>query len=75
MAKIAIVDLSDDSARKDAFGAALAMYTGERCKYCGFLYATITDLRDREVVFAGYHEHGRTACKDCWDKHNHNYPD
>lgn len=50
---------------------ALAAYTGERCKFCGFAFKTVEDLLERKVVYAGYHEHGRTACGSCWEKrHN-----
>jgi hypothetical protein len=60
----------DKQARMDALQVALSMYLGERCKYCGFLFATIADLDARDVVYAGYHEHGRIACKACWDANN-----
>ena len=45
---------------------ALSMYLGEQCKFCGKEYTTLADLSD--AVYAGYHEHGRLACKRCWDE-------
>lgn len=47
---------------------ALSMYLGEQCKYCGKVYEELDDLHT--TVFAGYHEHGRLACKACWDANN-----
>ncbi len=47
---------------------ALSMYLVEQCKYCGKEYKTLSDLK--ATVWAGYHEHGRLACKSCWDLNN-----
>jgi hypothetical protein len=70
MAKVVILDLADNEARNAALTMALSMYLGERCKYCGYHYQALTDLEERSVVFAGYHEHGRLACKSCWNANN-----
>ena len=43
-----------------------ASHFGEKCKYCGKEYKTHQDLKD--TVWAGYHKHGRLACKKCWDE-------
>ena len=51
-----------------AVNLALSMYLGEQCKYCGKEYKTLDDLKD--TVWAGYHEHGRLACKSCWQSNN-----
>jgi len=53
--------------RDTAVLIALCMYLGECCKFCGKEYKTLDDLKD--TVWAGYHEHGRLACADCWEKH------
>ena len=47
---------------------AMSMYLGERCKYCPKVFETLDDLK--MAVYAGYHEHGRVACKSCWDANN-----
>ena len=54
--------------KKQALNIALSAYLGEKCKYCKKEYKTIKDLDD--TVFAGYHENGRLACKECWNKNN-----
>ena len=46
---------------------AMSAYLGERCKFCGREYKTLADLD--YTVFAGYHEHGRLACGECWNAH------
>jgi len=43
---------------------------GEACKYCGHVYETNADMRARDVVYAGYHATGRTACGACWKANN-----
>lgn len=50
---------------KTAVKIVLSTYLGERCKYCDREYETLDDLQ--ETVWAGYHEHGRLACKSCWN--------
>lgn len=60
-----VIDLEKNGGRADALRLALSMYLGERCRFCDRTYETMEDLRD--TVFAGYHEHGRLACKACWD--------
>lgn len=69
MTKIAVVEVTDDN-RDALVDVALSMYLGEACKYCGHVYTTNADLRERAVVYAGYHATGRTACKVCWDANN-----
>ncbi len=54
--------------RSEMIKRALSMYLGEQCKYCRKTYKTLEDLRD--TVFAGFHEHGRLACKACWRENN-----
>lgn len=51
-----------------ALELVLSQYLGERCKYCSREYKVLDDLQ--ETVWAGSHEHGRLACKSCWDEHN-----
>lgn len=67
MTKAILIDLEEDGAREVAFRMALSMYLGERCRFCEKVYETLDDLKD--TVFAGYHEHGRLACKPCWKEH------
>lgn len=69
MTKVVIVDMTkmNDDQRHTMADLALGMYTGERCKFCGHLFESIDDLKARHAVYAGDHEHGRTACKACWD--------
>ena len=52
--------------KETAYKIAMSMYLGEKCKYCGKEYKYLADLVD--VVWAGYHEHGRLACGACWQK-------
>jgi hypothetical protein len=66
--KVAVLEVTEEN-RDDLDGLvnlALSMYLGERCKFCDKQYATLDDLKD--TVWAGYHEHGRLACKRCWDE-------
>lgn len=69
MTKVAIIDLAalNDDERHAMADIALGMYVGERCKFCGHTFTSIDDLKARHAVYAGYHEHGRTACKACFD--------
>ena|SRR3990167_11396218 len=63
--QISIVRITDDN-HDYLIEVALSMYLNEQCKYCGKTYITLDDLHD--TVFAGFHEHGRLACRSCWDK-------
>lgn len=51
---------------KESFAEfALMMYSGEFCRFCD---KQINDLEElKTVVFAGYHDKGRIAHKECWD--------
>jgi hypothetical protein len=62
---VVVMDLEEEGARDVAFRIALSMYLGEQCRFCGRTYETFEDLK--ETVYAGYHEHGRLACKTCWN--------
>lgn len=42
----------------------LSLYVGERCKFCGYIYGSVYDLRARQVVWT---EYGRLACLECWE--------
>ena len=65
--RVAVVRVTPES--KDAIvEMAMSMYLGEQCKYCLRAFETLDDLRT--AVYAGYHEHGRVACKLCWDANN-----
>ena len=55
-------EVSEETAVKICMSA----YLGEQCKFCGKTYETLDDLED--TVWAGYHEHGHLACKECWQK-------
>ena len=66
MTELVIVELTDDN-RNDVALAALAMYLGEPCKYCGKTADTLEDLKT--VVYAP-HAKGRIACQKCWDDNN-----
>ena len=58
-----------NKAEKDAMmSIALSAYLGEKCKYCGKEYKTISDLND--AVWYGIHENGRLACSGCYKKNN-----
>jgi hypothetical protein len=65
---VAVIKLDSDEHRALAFRMAMTMYLGEACKYCGKVFETLEDLRD--VVYAGYHDRGRTACRSCWEANN-----
>lgn len=69
MTQAVVVQVTDEN-RAALVDIALSMYLGEACKYCGHVYETLADLRARSVVYAGYHEHGRTACGECWKQNN-----
>jgi hypothetical protein len=47
----------------------LTLKIGERCRYCRHEYTSIEDIRARQPVYAGVHEHGHLACKSCWKDH------
>ena len=65
--RAAVVRITPEN--KDAvLEMAMSMYLGEQCKYCLRVFETLDDLR--AAVYAGYHEHGRVACKSCWDANN-----
>lgn len=64
---VSVVRLTDEN-RPAMLEVVLSMYLGESCKYCLRIYETLDDLKI--TVWAGYHEHGRLACKDCWNAHN-----
>lgn len=64
-----IVELTDEN-RSSTAEMVLSMYIGEKCKYCLYEFVSLFDIRERNVVYAGYHEHGRIACKKCWDENN-----
>ena len=64
---IAIAKITPEN--KDALmEMTLSMYLGEQCKYCLRIFDTLDDIKT--AVYAGYHEHGRLACKKCWDENN-----
>lgn len=67
--QIAVIKVTDENCAA-LVEVALSMYLGEACKYCGHVYDTLADLRERGAVYAGYHENGRSACKACWDANN-----
>jgi hypothetical protein len=64
-----VVEVTDEN-RAALVEIALSMYVGEKCKYCLHEFKSVADLRERNAVYAGYHEHGRLACKVCWDAAN-----
>lgn len=57
-----------DKRRYSLAGHVMGIYLGEQCKYCERVYETLEDLAG--TVWAGRHEHGRLACKSCWNEHN-----
>lgn len=65
--KASLIELTDEN-RQAVAEMALSMYLGEKCKYCLREFFTLDDLKD--AVYAGYHEHGRVACKSCWQSNN-----
>ena len=68
-ATVKLVELTDEN-RATMAEIALSMYVGEKCKYCLHEFTSTADLKARNAVYAGYHEHGRVACKKCWDDNN-----
>ena len=64
--KVVAVEITDEN-RKDLSHMAIAAYTGEKCRYCGYVYETVEDIYTRNVVFAG---HDMLACKGCFDAEN-----
>ena len=46
---------------------AMSAYVGETCPFCLHVFESIDDLRVRESVFY-LSDHGRTACKRCFDE-------
>ena len=65
--RVEVVRLTDEN-RPEILRFVMSMYLGEQCKYCGKVYETLKDLHG--TVFAGYHEHGRLACRTCWRENN-----
>ena len=66
MSGVFVTAITDEN-REELHELCMSMYIGERCKFCGMEYKSLKDIRDREIVWAGYHEHGRSACKECWE--------
>lgn len=64
--EIKLIEITDEN-REDLLEMAIAAYTGEKCRYCGYVYKTVKDIYDRKVVFAGA---GLLACKTCFDTNN-----
>ena len=62
--RVAVVRITDEN-REYLIEQALSKYLGEQCKFCLRVFETLEDLRDS--VYARYHEHGRVACKSCWE--------
>ena len=67
--RLGIVKITDEN-RDYLVELTLSMYLGEKCKFCLRLFETLDDLKD--AVYAGYHEHGRVACKSCWRRNEKN---
>ena len=67
--EVKVVEITDEN-RDGLVEIALSMYCGEKCKYCLHEFTSNADLRERDVVYAGYHEHGRVACGECWRANN-----
>lgn len=65
-AAVFVTPITDEN-REQVFQAAMSMYLGERCAYCERIYTALDDLKD--AVWCP-HEHGRLACKSCWDEHH-----
>lgn len=65
--KVSLVEVTEEN-EDYLVKVALSMYLGEKCKYCLREFETLEDLKDS--VYAGYHEHGRIACKSCWEEAN-----
>jgi len=65
--KVILVKRTDEN-KEYLINIALSMYLGEKCKYCLREFNTLDDLKD--CVYAGYHNHGRIACKSCWEENN-----
>jgi hypothetical protein len=53
------------STRELAAHFALAVYSGEHCRFCDVQVTTMEELKT--VVYAGYHARGRIAHQACWD--------
>ncbi len=70
MTKVTVVDLTklNDDEKHDMALMALAMYLGEGCKYCPKTFDTLEQLKD--AVWAGYHDRGRLAHRECWKQHH-----
>ena len=62
---VGLIEITDAN-RENLLKLALGTYVGEKCKICGKTFDTIESLND--AVWAGPHEHGRIACKACWEK-------
>lgn len=67
--KVKIVDLAslEEYEMQQMIHSAIAAYTGEKCRYCGHVYESVEDIRERKVVFAGP---AMLACKACFDTAN-----
>lgn len=63
-ANITLVRLTPES-RATLSEISLSGYLGQRCKFCGKLYGSLSDLAD--VIYVGKHEHGTLACRECWN--------
>lgn len=63
--QLVVVPLDTPADRSACAAIALLAYSGERCRFCHKEVVGAEALRD--VVYAGYSEHGRIAHQACWD--------
>jgi hypothetical protein len=67
--KVKIVDLEslNKYEMERMIHSAIAAYIGEKCRYCGHVYESVEDIRDRSVVYAGP---AMLACGVCFEAAN-----
>jgi hypothetical protein len=46
---------------------AIQMYIGVKCKFCSYVFNSVEDIIERDVVKAGDDEY---ACHSCWQSRN-----
>lgn len=60
-----LIDITDEN-REALTNLAFSMYLGEICPFCGFVFKTLEELKEKEVVYYP-NPKGRVACQTCWD--------
>ena len=60
--KIRVVKITDEN-RSDLLELAISQYIGYKCQYCEYVFSSVKDIYDRDVVYMGDDKY---ACRGCY---------